>query len=582
MTSPGGPLRLALSAASAFALCVGVAHGQDFKRVVPKLPDQPETPQITVPPEAPPAAQDTTVLIPQLNGVVFVGGLDRLRTGGVGTEAAPGGVAAPDLPPLTDPAFTARIKPYLGRPLTRADLDAIVHLVRDAYRASGRPFMDVGAPPQNVQSGVLQVVVTEYRVGEVSVAGNKAFSSGLIKRLGGLESGDILTLPRMRDALDDYNQNPFLTVNAVLKPGTETGTTDVALQAQEQRPFRVYAGYDNQGVHTLGRDEWNVGFNWGNVFGTGQILSYQFTRSFSGRYQSHSVSDVIPLFDGDKILLFGAYATQVPEISEYFNSEGHSGQASFRYVHKLPGTATVKQSVQVGFDYKRVDSNLEFAGFEIFDSAIEIAQFPVVYDLAVSDRYGRTDVENLLVYSPGGLTTHNTDEAMNQLVPGSDSTYVYDRITATRTTYLPHDVTWIVRALGQIASDNLPYSEELAAGGLGSVRAYDTNIALGSQGVMFSSEFRAPAFSPLRLLKLHSPVEDQMQFGVFYDYGYLTQKTSFPDLPDDLTLSSIGFNVHYNFGQMFNLQLEVGHQLRRSPDTGEHDTKVAIVTSVAF
>ncbi|WP_204310334.1 POTRA domain-containing protein, partial [Enterobacter cloacae] len=65
---------------------------------------------------------------------------------------------------------------YLGRPLTRAGLNAIARLVRDAYRAAEQPFLEVSVPPQNVQSGVVQFVVTPYRVGEIRVTGNKHFS----------------------------------------------------------------------------------------------------------------------------------------------------------------------------------------------------------------------------------------------------------------------------------------------------------------------------------------------------------------------------------------------------------------------
>lgn len=552
------------------------ADAQDFKKVVPSLPAQ-EKPTVTTPPVTDEASQDQTVLAPRLAGVVFVDGLSALRADGLAAGEVSGGVRADGLPVLADEAFLAKIRPLVGQPLTRAGLDQIVRQAREAYRAVGRPFMEIVAPPQNVSSGVIQIVVTEYRVGQVEVVGGRHFSPDLIRRWGDLAPGEVMTLPRFRDALEDYNQNPFATVDAVLSPGAQTGVSDVTLQVEDRSPWRVYAGYDNLGSRTLGRAEWNVGVNWGNAFGTGQILSYQYTRSVSGRYDSHSVSDVIPLRGGDKILLFGAYATQVPEIAPDFDSEGHSSQISLRYVRKLPGQARFKQSLQIGFDYKRVDNNLEFAGLQLLDTAVEIDQFPLIYSASLSDRHGQTEIENQLVFSPGGITDKNTDADLRTLIPGGNASYVYDRLSITRTTQLPRGVVWIARALGQAATDNLPYSEQVGAGGIGSVRGYDTNIALGSQALLLSTELRAPAFHLTRDL-----FEDEMQLGVFFDYADLGQKTYFPDLPGNVRLASVGFNAHYNIARNFNLQLEVGSQLRRTPDTKKRDTMVQVVTSLAF
>ncbi len=206
-----------------------------------------------------------------------------------------------------------------------------------------------------------------------------------------------------------------------------------------------------------------------------------------------------------------------------------------------------------------MDNNLEFSGLELLDTAVEIDRFPLIYSASLSDRHGQTEIENQLVFSPGGVTDKNTDADLRTLIPGGNASYVYDRLSITRTTQPPRGVVWITRALGQAATDNLPYSEQVGAGGIGGVRGYDTNIALGSQALLLSTELRAPAFRLARGL-----FEDEMQLGVFFDYADLGQKTYFPDLPGNVRLASVGFNAHYNIARNFNLQLEVGSQLRRT------------------
>jgi len=287
------------------------------------------------------------VLAPALSGLVFVPGLTSFEPRGVDPSyVADRSIAAPGLPLLATPEFNARLAPFLGRPLTRSALEQITSAVREAYIDVERPFLEVSVPEQNIQNGIVQIVVTEYRLGEVRVSGADHFSDSLIRRYGNLQPGEVLTLPRMRRALDDFNQNAFLTVDAVVQPGQTTGYSDVVVEARDQRPFRVYWGYDNQGVPNLGRAEWNVGFNAGNLFGAGQIFSYQYTRSFSGRYQSHSFSDVIPMHGGTRLLLFGAWAKQKPEIAFGFGSEGHSAQLSGRFSHRLEDIGSASQTIR--------------------------------------------------------------------------------------------------------------------------------------------------------------------------------------------------------------------------------------------
>lgn len=580
MTQRPGLRAVSATAAVACATAAAPALAQDFDRVAPQAPEARELPALPPPPPDPPLSQDRTVLIPQLRAVLFVGDAASLETE-IAPGILPGGIGAPGLPPLETAGFRARIMPFVGQSLTRANLDAISRLAQRAYRDSDRPFVHVSVPPQNVQGGILRILVTEYRIGEISVAGNRFFSSGQILAMGDLDSGEALTLPRLRKALDDYNQNPFLTVSAVTQPGSETGLTDIVLQATDRRPVRVYAGIDNQGVPTLGRWEWYVGFNWGNVFGTGQLLSYQFTRSFEGKYESHSLTDIIPIDADNRLILFGAYATQEPFIADIFDTRGHSGQISGRLAHDLPYSTGYQHSLQIGIDYKRADSNLEFLGLRILDTAVEIFQFPVVYTARIPDGRGITVVENLLVISPGDITGRNTDADIASLVPGAEATYVYDRLSVTRTTNLPEGMSWIVRAMAQVATGNLPYSEQLGAGGLGSVRGYDTNTALGSEGVLLSAEWRSPAFSPLSQMGV-TGLADQLQLGLFVDYAWVRQPTRIPDRPRSEELASLGVGLNYSAGRYLDIELSVGTQLIRPTFARDRETRAQLVATISF
>ncbi|MGI4799788.1 MAG: ShlB/FhaC/HecB family hemolysin secretion/activation protein [Janthinobacterium lividum] len=556
------------------------AMAQAYDRVAPKLPVPDEVPTLVPPPLPMVSNSSAAPVVPSLNGVVFVGGMDAVAT--VGAALPSGGIDVTAVAELDDARFKAQIAPFFGKPLSLADLDRIRAFALSWLRAHGRPFADVTAPPQNVAGGVVRIVVTQYRLGRITVEGARHFSPALIKRRSGLEPGQTLALASLQRDLARLNQNPFLTVDAIFKPGVNPGETEITLGARDRLPLRVYAGYDNLGVRSLGVGEYNLGINWGNVFGTGGILSYQFTRTISGRYTSHSLSDVVPLASGDQLLIFGSYASSRPRLPEIFNDVGHSGQASIRYVHRFDGGGRLTQDVQVGYDFKTTDNNLEFAGFQVFGTRAEVNQFPIVYDGTLTDRLGQTAVQNILVLSPGGLTGDNTTTALAALVPGARARYAYDRLLVTRTTRLPAGLASITRATGQIATHNLPNSEQLGGGGVGSVRGYFADTALGSTGVLASQEVRLPAFGLTRLLRPGSRLDDQMQFGVFVDYARLTQVTPIPDVLSRVTLLSVGGNVHYSLRRFLDVQADLGWRLKRTVTAPTQGAYAQVSVTIGF
>jgi len=436
--------------------------------------------------------------------------------------------------------------------------------------AAGHPFVGVVVPPQDVNSGVIQVVVSEYRLGQVHVTGNKWFSSSLTARQSGLHPGQILTLAELQDDLYWLNQNLFRQVDAVFGPGKAAGTTDITLQTQDELPVRLYAGYDNQGVPQLGRDEWDAGANWANAFGLDQLLSYQLTRSVSGRYTGNAVNWSIPLAWRDTLEFFGSYEQERPESPVDFSLSGDSAQASFRYIHPFGGPIWFHQQIEVGYDFKTTNNNLDFGGINVSRNAVEIDQFPVTYIANVVDSLGQTHLENTLVLSPGNMTAGNTNAAFRSIEPGAAASYIYDQIGLTRVFLLPAGFSSTTRGLLQRSSRNLLDSEQVAAGGFDSVIGYDTDTGLGSDGALFSEDIKGPPFSIAGLFDHNGSLNDQSQLGIFYDYADLSQVRAIPGLQNRVDLASAGVDFRAEFKNHMSVHFALGWQLRNAPGATKH------------
>jgi hemolysin activation/secretion protein len=575
----------ALGAALWLTLTPHPGAAQDYQRIAPRAPQAAPAPPVTAPAPPPPAPAADVVLLPALRGLVFVPDPSAVQAGGIAPATLPkDGILATGLPLLGDPGFTAQLAPFLGQKLRFADLQQIERLTTAFYSAHDRPFVAVTAPPQNVSSGVVQIVVSEYRVGDVTVAGNRWFAADLLARESGLTPGEPLTLSGVQADLDWLNANPFRRVEAQFQPGRTAGTTDVVLNTQDRLPVRVYASFDEAGAPSLGRGEWSTGATWGNVAGLDQTLSYQFTRSLTGQYDAHSLSWSVPLPWRDKLSIFGSYARETPDVPR-FGETGDTGQASIRYVDTLPPQAigtglALTHNLALGYDFKTSNNNLEFGGTRVFTSSSEIDQFPLIYDATLTDPYGQTALENQLVLSPGGITGANTTKLFSASVPGATADYAYDRIGLTRTTFLPKGFSWSSRVVGQLSDRNLLDSEQLGAGGPDSVRGYFTDTALGAKGVLVSEELRGPAFSLSEWL--HGPVSDMVQPGLFWDYAHVAQVRTIPDAVNSADLSSLGVDLHATLDRYVDVTFNLGWQQRPAPGSDKRGAFGTLAVIVGY
>ncbi|MDG3444557.1 ShlB/FhaC/HecB family hemolysin secretion/activation protein [Nitrospirillum amazonense] len=536
-----------------------VAHAAD-------IPPSPENITKTDNDTAPPA------LVPVLKGMRFSASTDCVNEPVIQPLEIDQGLDV-----LQDPKFKGVVESYLGRPTTMADIQQISQAVTTAYRNRGAPFMRVTTPPQDITDGAIRFIITPFRLGHIAVAGNQWFSDETLVSECDLKPGQVLLLADVNADLERLNANPFRQVEAHFSPGTDPGTTDLTLQTKDRFPIKVFASYDNAGAPSVGQTEWATGITWGNVAGLDAQASYQYMKSDSGRFEGHSATLSAPLPWHDQIQLQGAYSVQTPSSDTILGIQGVSGQASLRYIHAfgllhLTANTTFSQSLQFGYDFKTTNNNIEFGGFRIFATQVEVDQFPLTYDAVLADKWGQFAFENSLFLSPGGLTSNNNAAAFRALLPDARDTYFYDRMSLTRTTFFGGDFSLTSRLIAQMSPHNLMYTEQLGIGGVNSVRGYFSNTATGSTGFLASNELRAPPASLLKLLWPESPVLDQIQAGIFWDYGYGRQVTPIPDATNEAVLSSIGLDLHMVADRYIDVKFDIGWRLRRPP---QNDTRGA-------
>ncbi len=570
---------MAAMTAAAVLVSPSSSLAQDAERYAPKRPPQKQTPSTLPAAKVPPKSKDREQLVAKLNGIIFVNDASKVRK----QAAEKQGLTFDGVPLLDSPDFRPGMRARLGKPLTMAELNDIAREVVLFYRAEDRPVVDAIVPEQDVTNGYVQILVQEGHVGQVKVEENKHFSSDRLRGYVRAQSGDAISSEETLSDLDWINRNPFRRVDLAFERGGSAGETDLVLLTQDRFPLRVYGGYENTGTESTGQDRLLAGFNWGDAFGLDHQLNYQFTTSPDyDKFNTHWGSYVVPLPWRHELTLLGAFTRTQPEVETGFNEDGESWQTSARYEIPLKRHDAYEHSLTLGFDFKRSNNNLEFGGSSVFGTDTDIAQWSIGYGGMLPDRYGQTRGNITLYYSPGGMTSNNSDEAFQVARDGAESSYIYALLNLQRDTNLPGGFTWVARGAAQISDGPLLGSEQLGFGGATSVRGYEERQGNGDKGWMISNEIYTPSISVANMVGARN-VKDSLRFLAFVDYGVAYDES--PSAPDSTAIfASVGPGVRYSLSNYLTVQYDYGFQLTDANQDDRHTGRhhLSVLMSYSF
>jgi hemolysin activation/secretion protein len=525
-------------------------------------------------------AQQQAPAAPAAQGVLLRGIV--VTAAGQPAPPARAGIDVSQVPALATPDNVARLQSLLGRPLDQLALMQVLANLNRMLADAGQKFSVATAPPQEVGAdGVLRIEVQEARLGQVHVrrVGAPVFSDDSYRRLLRIKPGDLLSIQALdEDAEWIQRANPYRSATVVTQPGETPGTTDVNLVVTDRRPYAFSLGYENSGPQFTGRDRVVFTAGWGNLGGTDQQLNYTLYANPNLRnYVSHTLGYVAPL-PWRHLLSVTVNDTRIKSrLPEPLDMSGGSGSLSLRYDVPLSLRPRFTQGVYASIDYKHADNNLLFSATPVSNSATEIFQLGLGYGASIADRWGSTRVGVNWFHSPGGVTDKNTDAAFNASRAGAKARYDYETLTLDRDTTLPRGWMWDLSARLQYASTNLLGSEELAGGGVQSIRSFAEPIVYADSGYVLRNDLVAPAFP------LGSAAQSfgNVQPFLFYDIGRFAVHTP---LPGEGTrhLAGWGIGARATFGRNVTARLEGGKQTRMDIPGAQPEHLVHLSVSVAF
>ena len=499
--SPG---LIAFGLAATFATAPDISVGQDFRRYQPQTVPVPLLPpRIPEQPVEPPSGSDE-ILVDRWDAVLIVDQADKVRPLDDFADLAGVHYDVDDESSLVlREDFRYVVGKYLDGPITLRSINELSRDIIVYYRDRGRPVVDVAIPEQKITQGTVQIVVIEARIGQVRVVGPDWFNPQMLaNQVESTRSGDRLSEGNLSDDLFWLNRTSFRRVEVDLQPGSVPGTTDVIFDVADSAPWRVYSGYEDTGVPAIGIDRVYAGIIWGDAFKRDGQLSYQYTTDTQfDRLQAHAYSYRRAW---NRLWTFEQYGamSQVNALTAPLSQTGRSwilGGSLLRYTNFDP---FLQSWFSFGMDFKSTNNNLEFGGAPVVGGRADYYEFNFGYDRR--RRFSDVSYLNIvsdLSYGPnGGLSAFNDAAGYSSIRTETRPGFWYERALMEGVVELPLGMQILGRAVGQVSSQRLLWSEMLGFGGYDSIRGYDqrafnadvgyfTNLEVGPQTFIWGSQF---------------------------------------------------------------------------------------------
>ncbi|WP_149748001.1 POTRA domain-containing protein [Rhizobium sp. RU35A] len=457
---------------------------------------------------------------------------------------------------FTKTDLDAIVAPYLNRKISVADLFRLTAKINATYRERGYITAQAVLVPQQIAGGHVRIQLVEGTIGAVEVSGNKKVRSDVVIDHVEVLPGSIPTIQLIERRLAAVNQNRKFQVTAGLKPGKETGTTDLQLQVTgEPKPFSGTVYLNNQGTRDSGRYTLGATASLYSPFGYDETISAGLTTSVSDMSNMLQDFDVgsyffdadlpMPVGNGGLRLLYSHSDSKVLEGS--FASLGVLGRGdlvSLTYTQPFYTTPTWNFSTVSGGQWSNTHSEVstvdtDTLSFRVFGGVKGQATFPT------TGTYIETELRLIQSWvDTKGLSGHDRD--------------TITRIVGSATLFqsIGDGLSLMMRAGGQYTPEKrLPSGELWYLGGVSTLPAYELSSLSGDNGlylanqIRYSSDYYNSGMQQALGIPFSSGIRAFIDVGAVFDDYLRGESSSF--------YSDAGFGLDFDIGGHLSGDLSV-------------------------
>jgi hemolysin activation/secretion protein len=475
---------------------------------------------------------------------------------------------------LSKAELAAVYQPFLGKPVSQADLAAIASAISDRYRSAGYHLTRAIVPPQDIANGQVRIQVIEGRITEVSLKGEGAEQFGIRPMLDPVlaeQPSRFATLERQL-LLINNRAGVRIADSAIEEIGGSTGHFRLVLQMQVWHVYG-FAGVDNLGSSTVGPWQSYATAAFNSYLRPGDTLAVNLSTT-PGDVRELSfvrMSYDTPIgTDGARVGGSALYSEVRPgdfrrDYNDNTVTEGfelHGSIAPIQTQH-----ASLVLTVAAGF----LNATERSTFGTLYQDHVRTLSLTSDYhwdDRLAGDNYLtvslRQGLDILGAGSPDGLSSRD------------DASPNFSVLNASFTRYQSLLAGWSIKLAGaaQFASGPLFTSQQFYLGGFAFGRGYGSAEVSGDNGIAGTFELRydhAANWAYLTGYQLYGFVDA----GLAWNDGYRPW--------DGVALTSAGAGVRFNFVNDLRADLSVAVPLSyRAPDNDTRDARFLLSLSSAL
>lgn len=480
----------------------------------------------------------------------------------------------------------AAVAPYLGRGRDFGDVQRALEALENLYHARGYKLVTVQLPEQELNGGVVRLQVSQARIRQVQIGGNRWFSDANIRAsLPALRPGQTPNLDQVSGNLRLVNENPAKKVSLNLAgaqspaQSNDDDEVDARVEVADERPWKVAVNVDNTGTEATGQTHAGVLLQHANLWGRDHVGTIQYTTTAErpDRVAVWAAGYHVPLYAlGDSVDVFASYSNvDSGSVNAGLFDLAVSGKGAVygaRYNHILPKRGEYQSRVVYGADVKAYRNNVIFGG-QNFGNDVTVHPLSLGYvgSLALAD--GQFDVSLAVLQNlAGGTRGGKADFAAVRA--DAKAAYTMLRFSASMANVIAGD--WQTRVLvnGQLTGDALVPGEQFGAGGATTVRGFgERDLALDS-GLVANVELYTPNLCTRALW--------QCRLLGFYDSAYGERNHPLPGELRHAAISSSGLGLRLAVAGNASVQLDYGHALHVGAVTATSKNKLHVRVALAY
>ncbi|TFW16073.1 ShlB/FhaC/HecB family hemolysin secretion/activation protein [Massilia arenosa] len=469
----------------------------------------------------------------------------------------------------------AAVAPYAGAERDFGDVQRALEALEAVYHARGYNVVSVRLPEQELNGGVVRLVVVQTKIGKINVRDNKYFDATNIRRsVPALQEGQTPNLDRVSAQLKAANENPSKKITLRLAGGQADDEVDANIDVADQKPWRAMLNLDNTGTGETGRTHVTAALQHANLFGRDHVGSLQYTTTAQKPDQVSvwGAGYHIPLYElGDSVDLFANYSNVDSGVvaAGIFNLavSGRGTVYGGRYNHTLAKRGTYESSLIYGFDWKAYRSTV-LLGTSNFGNDITVHPLSVTYTGNQPLDGGEAAFSASLVKNVSGGDKGDS-AAFAASRAGAKASYTLVRLAGNLTRRTASD--WLLRAIAnaQLSGDALVSGEQFGAGGSASVRGFEERELAGDSGLNTNLEAWTPELCG-------STGKWQCRGLGFYDAAYVRRNHALAGELTSTTIGSVGLGLRMSYGTSMNLQVDWGHAVQHGALPGGNRVHVRV------